>query len=159
MPRLTTRPMTQDEFDHWQSALAHEYAEDQVAAGNWPREDALDRALAQNAQLLPQGIDTPRTFLVLAIGEDGQAVGRAWVSLDHPRGALDTAFLYDIEIDEAHRGEGFGRLLLADIERLVAAEGIGALELNVFGNNPTAIALYQSSGYSVVTQQMRKPLR
>ncbi|MBC8993576.1 N-acetyltransferase, partial [Micromonospora chalcea] len=33
-----------------------------------------------------------------------------------------------------------------------------ALELNVFGTNETARKLYETSGYRVVTQQMRKDL-
>ena len=30
--------------------------------------------------------------------------------------------------------------------------------LNVFGDNPTAIRLYESSGYTVTAQQMRREL-
>ncbi len=33
-----------------------------------------------------------------------------------------------------------------------------ALELNVFGSNSGAIALYRSAGFAVATQQMRKEL-
>lgn len=149
--------MTQAEFDAWQLDLARVYADDQVAAGNWDRETALERALQGNADLLPDGLQTARMLLVLAV-VDGRPVGRAWAGLDHPRGAPDTAFLYDIFIDEAHRGLGFGRELLAEMEQLVATNGVGALELNVFGHNATAVALYERSGYVVTTQQMRKKL-
>ncbi|WP_411721945.1 GNAT family N-acetyltransferase [Mycetocola sp.] len=158
VPRVTVRAMDETEFDGWQQAIAHEYAEDQIAAGNWDRETALERALAGNAQLLPQGLHTPRMILVRAIRGDGEPVGRAWVGLDHPRGAPDTAFLYDILIDEAHRGLGLGKALLAEVENLVVENGVGALELNVFGHNATAVALYERTGYAVTTQQMRKRL-
>ncbi|MET0933342.1 MAG: GNAT family N-acetyltransferase [Mycetocola sp.] len=120
MSRITTRPMTQPEFDVWQQELALEYAEDQVAAGNWTPETARERALTENAHLLPDGLRTPRMLLVRAVLENGEPVGRAWVGLDHPRGAPDTAFLYDIFIDDVHRGRGLGRELLAEVERLVA---------------------------------------
>jgi CubicO group peptidase (beta-lactamase class C family)/ribosomal protein S18 acetylase RimI-like enzyme len=156
VPRIRIRPMTESEFDEWQEELAHEYADEQVAAGNWDRASALERALAGNAQLLPDGLRTPRMLLVRAILRNGDAVGRAWAGLEHPRGAPDTAFLYDISIDEAHRGRGYGKVLLAEVENLVAENGIGALELNVFGSNGTALALYERSGYTVTTQQMRK---
>jgi len=58
----------------------------------------------------------------------------------------------------ARRGQGFGRALLAAAEEEVRRHGIGALTLNVFGDNPTAISLYTSAGYQVTTQQMRKAL-
>ena len=80
------------------------------------------------------------------------------MSLDHPRGAPDVAFLYDIEVLETRRGSGFGRALLEAVEDAARQAGAAALELNVFGKNHTAISLYSSSGYDVVTQQMRKPL-
>jgi len=81
-----------------------------------------------------------------------------WLGLTHPRGKGDCAFVYDIEVDEAHRGLGYGRVLLAAAEEAVRSRGVGALELNVFGDNARAIRLYASSGYHVVTQQMRKAL-
>jgi CubicO group peptidase (beta-lactamase class C family)/ribosomal protein S18 acetylase RimI-like enzyme len=156
--RISTRPMNQPEFEKWQQEIARDHAEEQVAAGNWDREGALERALAGNAHLLPQGLHTPRMLFVRAVLGNGEPVGHAWVGLDHPRGAPDTAFLYDILIDQAHRGLGFGTELLAEVEDLVAENRIGALELNVFGHNATAVALYERSGYAVTTQQMRKRL-
>ncbi|MFU8947851.1 GNAT family N-acetyltransferase [Mycetocola zhadangensis] len=159
MAGITTRSMTPTEFDSWQQELAREYAEEQVAAGNWEASTAVERALAENARLLPDGVNTSRMMFLVAVLDDGTTVGRAWVGRDHPRGAPDTAFLWDIEIHEAVRGRGFGRALLAAVEERVAAEGVGALELNVFGSNVTAIALYERSGYRVVTQQMRKSLQ
>jgi ribosomal protein S18 acetylase RimI-like enzyme len=41
---------------------------------------------------------------------------------------------------------------------VVRARGVKAIELNVFGDNTRAIRLYETSGYTVVTQQMRKRL-
>jgi len=155
---VSLRPMTADEYDAWQFALAEDYAAEKVAAGAWAAEGAVQRALDESAALLPQGLATPRTLIWRAEAEDGRPVGRAWVTLDHPRGAPDTAFLYDIEVDEGERGRGFGRALLAAVEAAVRATGAGALELNVFGTNDTAVNLYASSGYRTTTQQMRKPL-
>ena len=53
---------------------------------------------------------------------------------------------------------GLGRALLEAVEDAARQAGAAALELNVFGRNHTAISLYSSSGYDVVTQQMRKSL-
>jgi ribosomal protein S18 acetylase RimI-like enzyme len=151
------RPMTREEFSRWQRASAEEFARHQVAAGTWAADDALERALASNSATLPAGIDTERMFFLRAV-VDEQPVGHAWIGLDHPRGAVDCAFLYDIEIDEPWRGRGYGRMLLAAVEEAVREAGIPSLELNVHGGNGTAISLYGSAGYTVVTQQMRKAL-
>jgi ribosomal protein S18 acetylase RimI-like enzyme len=158
MSAISVRPMTQAEFDEWQGAIAEEYAAEQVAAGRWDAEGAVQRALDENAQALPEGLLTPRMLILRGITEDGQPIGRAWVGLDHPRGAPDTAFLYDIEVAISSRGSGLGRALLVAVEAAVRQAGIGALELNVFGRNVVAVRLYESSGYNVTTQQMRKEL-
>lgn len=151
--------MTEIEFDEWQSAMAVEYAAEQVAIGRWAQDGAVQRALDSNAELLPQGINTPRMLLLRAVDSDGELVGQAWVGLDHPRGAPGSAYLWDIEVVEHRRGSGLGRALLAAVERAVCDAGVFALELNAFGHNLPAISLYDSSGYAVTTQQMRKDLR
>jgi ribosomal protein S18 acetylase RimI-like enzyme len=158
MSTVTVRPMTQAEYDHWQVHLADDYAAEQVAAGRWPAQGSLQRALEENAQSLPDGIDTRRMLLLRGVLDDGTPIGRAWVSLDHPRGAPDVAFLYDIEVESDFRGRGYGRALLSAIEQAVRDAGVGSLELNVFGRNLAAIRLYETNGYDVVTQQMRKAL-
>jgi len=159
MSEVSVRPMTEIEFDKWQETIAEEFAAEQVAVGRWAQEGAVQRALESNAELLPLGISTPRMLLLRGVDSDGDPVGRAWVGLDHPRGAPDTAFLYDIEVVEQRRGSGLGRDLLTAIESAVLDAGVSALELNVFGRNLPAVALYDSSGYAVTTQQMRKDLR
>ena len=156
--KVIVRTMTPAEFDHWMATIAEEYAAEQVAAGRWSAEGAVERAHEENTQLLPQGLETPRMLLLQGIDADDEPVGHAWVSLDHPRGAPDIAFLYDIEVIESRRGSGFGRALLEAVEDATRQAGGAALELNVFGRNHTAIALYSSAGYDLITQQMRKTL-
>ncbi len=158
MPELQVRAMTEAEFDEWRLTIAHAYAEEQVKSGNWSPDEALGRALAGNADLLPQGRATGGMLLLTALRPDGVPVGRVWLGLEHPRGTADCAFLYDIEVEEPHRGQGYGRALLAAAEDAVRSHGVNSLELNVFGGNAAAIALYQSAGYDVVQQQMRTTL-
>lgn len=151
--------MTEGEYQSWQRQIAEDFAAEQVAAGNWEAEGAVDRAMEQNAAFLPEGLATPRMMMVHGVDAIGVVVGRAWVGLDHPRGTPDTAFIYDIEIVPDRRGEGLGRALLTALEHEVAQAGVPAVELNVFGRNRTAVALYESAGYAVTTQQMRKQFR
>jgi GNAT superfamily N-acetyltransferase len=158
MPELQVRAMTETEFDEWRLTIARAYADEQVKSGNWAPEEALGLALAGNADLLPQGLATEGMLLLTALQPDGAPVGRVWLGLEHPRGTADCAFLYDIEVDQPYRGQGYGRALLAAAEDAVRSHGVSALELNVFGGNATAIALYQSAGYIVVQQLMRTSL-
>lgn len=158
--------MTQQEFDAWQGQIARAYAEEQVTAGTWSADDALQRSVAVNAELLPQGLATAGMLLLQGVVDDyassgapaGTVIGRVWIGLRHPRGTADCAFLYDLEVEAEHRGRGLGRALLAAAEHAVRAAGVGALELNVFATNTRALGLYACTGYAVVTQQMRKQL-
>ncbi|MFC7877582.1 GNAT family N-acetyltransferase [Isoptericola sp. NPDC057391] len=158
MTTVTLRPMTPAEFDEWQDALAADYAAEQVAAGRWPHEGAVRRAREESARLLPQGPATERMLVNVAVDADGEPVGRSWVALDPPHATAGIAFLYDIEVVESRRGQGLGRALLTATEDAARQAGATALELNVFGRNAAAVALYDSAGYAVVTQQMRKTL-
>ncbi|MFG1676001.1 GNAT family N-acetyltransferase [Micromonospora sp. NPDC049282] len=158
MSELTLRAMSPEEFDGWQHELAVEYAREHVTAGNWTAEEGLDRARQAIAAQLPDGMATPGELLLVGVLADGTPIGRLWISLTHPRGLPDCAFLQDIEVGAEHRGRGLGRALLAAGERAARERGARALELNVFGANETAATLYRTAGYRVVTQQMRKDL-
>ena len=158
MTEVSVRAMNPDEFDRWQDELAAGYAREHVTAGNWTPEEALDRAREATAGFLPQGMATPGMLFLVGELADGSPVGWLWIGLTHPRGLADCAFLYDIEVAAGHRGRGLGRALLAAGERVAREHGAQALELNVFGTNETARKLYETSGYRVVTQQMRKDL-
>lgn len=158
MADLSTRTMTPSEFDAWQRQLARHYARSKVEAGTWTEDEALERALRSNAELLPHGLATPGMLLLTAVLGDGTPVGRLWVSLVHPNGAAGCAWIYDIEIDEAHRGQGYGRALLRAAEDAARSAGADGIELNVFGTNTVANGLYDSAGYTTTTRQMRKPL-
>lgn len=158
MPSVTVRPMTPTECARMVADADEDYAARQVEAGLWPAEGAFERAAAETAKYLADGIRTPRTLLLRGVDEDGVGVGSAWVALDDPNGRPDTAFLFELLVDPSRRGSGYGRALLAAVEEATRAAGAPALALNVFGANHVAIALYASAGYDVTAQQMRKAL-
>ncbi|GFJ94918.1 hypothetical protein Prum_085600 [Phytohabitans rumicis] len=64
MAELSVRPMTDVEFERWQRHLAEEFAAEQVAAGNWAADEALQHALDGNAALLPDGLATEGMLLL-----------------------------------------------------------------------------------------------
>jgi ribosomal protein S18 acetylase RimI-like enzyme len=67
-------------------------------------------------------------------------------------------YVYNVEVDEIHRGVGLGRaaMLLAEAEAL--ARGIDRIELNVWGGNAVARGLYRSLGYVERAISMAKDL-
>lgn len=112
-----------------------------------------------NIKFLPQGLATERHRLLVAESTIGQVVGYAWVGLEEPRTkTTDTAWLYDISVEEPYRRSGYGRAILAAVEAVAREAGATQLGLNVFGHNEPAISLYQTCGYEVSTQQMAKRL-
>jgi ribosomal protein S18 acetylase RimI-like enzyme len=154
---LRVRPMTAAEFGEFRSRLIRDYAADHVQAGNWPAAGAEDRAAAEIDGLLPEGVRTPGTSLLIAQAADGGTVGHVWVALRGP-GPSGDAWIYDIEIVPEQRGRGYGRALLAAAEQVAARHGARFLALNVFGPNAVARGLYESAGYKITTLQMRKEL-
>ena len=80
-----------------------------------------------------------------------------WVG-PHPQGLEDARWIYDIEIDDEHRGRGLGRAALTLAEEHAASTGARTLGLNVFGQNTVARGLYASAGYRETAIIMSKAL-
>lgn len=69
-----------------------------------------------------------------------------------------SAFVYDVEVDAAARGKGYGRGLMLAAEPYARDRGAGVLKLHVFGSNTVARGLYESLGYETTNVSMAKPL-
>jgi len=154
---VVLRPMTEQEFTKRLAVLIDRYADDLWESGRATPEQARDESLRQNNDLLPQGLDTDG-MLFFTAEADGQPVGWLWVG-PTPRANLpEQSWIYNIEVDEAHRGKGYGRAMIKAVERELAERGFTKLALNVFGGNSVAINLYESLGFEVTAQQMAKPI-
>jgi ribosomal protein S18 acetylase RimI-like enzyme len=155
MDRLQLRSMTVAEFETYRARLVPEYAAEHVRAGNWTADQAETLAARQIDDLLPAGLDSPGMLLLVASTSGGEPVGVVWVALDRRPGE---AWIYDIEVNQEHRGQGYGRALLQAAEQEAAKHGSQAISLNVFGPNTVARQLYESSGYQITALNMRKEL-
>jgi GNAT superfamily N-acetyltransferase len=147
-------PMTPERFASWIDQQIRDYAQGKVDAGIWAAEDALASSAAQHAALLPDDLDTPGHDLFVAT-VDGHEVGNLWLFTDPVTNVRET-FIYNIEIDEQHRGKGLGRALLTAAEQWCAAHDVSALRLNVFTYNTTAVSLYESAGFVPTNTNMMK---
>jgi len=149
--------MLPDELATWHDRHVVAYVADRVGAGESP-EQARRVIDEQHAQYFPDGRPAPG-HEVLVAELDGEAVGIAWWG-PHPRRPQDAtaAWVYDVELDEQHRGRGLGRALLAAMEQQARAAGVRELSLNVFAQNEPARRLYAGTGYREVTLTMTKSL-
>ena len=101
-----------------------------VRPWNDPRKDIARKLLVQ-----------PELFRVLE--EEGRVAGTAMVGYDGHRGSV-----YYLAVDPALRGRGFGRLLMAEAERLLIDIGCPKINLQVRAGNEAVIGFYAGLGYA-----------
>ena len=153
---IRLRPLTQPEFDQWITRQEAEYAELIIESGAMPPAAAREKARRDTERTLGAGLDTPGQFLFRVLAGE-EPVGSVWLAVPGPDDPA-MSWVYNVEIDEAHRGHGYGRQAMLLAEEESRARGMTSSGLNVHGKNTVAISLYDSLGYAVTAQQMKKPL-
>ncbi|MDA1278456.1 MAG: GNAT family N-acetyltransferase [Chloroflexi bacterium] len=88
-----------------------------------------------------------RSLLVMEL--DGKVVGTVSVS---PGAEHDgtTRRLFALDVGSKYRRRGFGALLIAEVERIVAKDGHSVVRLEVSVDNHAAISLYEKFGYEKI---------
>ena len=155
MAEVTLEPMSQSAYESWRARAVSDYAAQHVTSGSWTPEESLARSQAEFDQLLPAGLATPGHKLWSARSSTGEDVGMLWIATDRRPGL---AFIYDIEMDDAHRGEGYGTATLLALEDWCRANGLRSIGLHVFGHNLGAWRLYKRMGYVETNVNMEKKL-
>lgn len=139
--------MEPDVWDTWRVASTRGHAADMVRVGAWPPEGAEDRAAAMFSRLVPDGRGTVGHEFRSIVAESGQVVGALWIAAEREVGH-GTAFIWDIVVDEAERGHGYGRAAMEALEPLARSLGYDMIRLQVFRDNAVARHLYQAVGYA-----------
>jgi ribosomal protein S18 acetylase RimI-like enzyme len=155
-PTLRLRPLRPDEFAGFVAASKAGYARDITQHGGFSEQFARQKAEDDFAAVLPAGLGTPGHGIFI-VEADGERVGVLWVA-ERELGARQVLYIYDIEIDVAQRGRGYGRKAMLLAEEEAGARGLDRVELNVFGGNDVARDLYRSLGYVETSVQMAKDL-
>ena len=96
------------------------------------------------------------------VDELDRSVGYLWVGRAGSGGDYsdDDAswWIWDVLVDEEHRGRGLGREAMRLAEEYARSQGAQTLGLSVFAFNAEARGLYDSLGYEPVSVKMRKTL-
>jgi ribosomal protein S18 acetylase RimI-like enzyme len=151
-------PMRAEAFAQYFDVAIIGYADDNVLAGRWPADGALERSRADFQSSLPQGLKTPDNHLFeIKANQDGPIVGVVWLVVQE-RDGLRSAFVYDLEVRAEFRRQGHAMRTLQALEPIVAALGLRTIGLHVFGQNLGARALYARLGYGVIGINMIKRL-
>ena len=149
--------MTRGEFDEWLPGQLAEYAEHMAASGAMSAADARAKAERDTARFFKAGFETPGQLVFRVLAGD-VAVGWLWLGVPGPGPDPLMAWVFNVKIEPGHRGRGYGRAAMLLAEAEARARGMTALGLNVHGQNKVARLLYESLGYEVTSQQMKKPL-
>lgn len=149
-PGSTARPLTEGEYRPWLARRREGFVTTLTDLGV-PRDEAEIRADRSAQDLCPDGVPAPGTVL-LGLEHGSGLVARLWLR------TTDPGWVFDVEVDAAHRGRGHGRSMMLAAENECRAARTRVLGLNVFVANPTALHLYESLGYRVVRRHFTKPL-
>jgi len=153
MVHLTVKPA--ERLAEWTDWMWADYRSSMIEAGISP--DLADENIrGHQERLFVDGVPVAGQH-VYDIDDGGLVVGTLWIS-EPPASDPGTWFIYDIVIDEEHRGHGYGRKAMLAAERLVGEAGGKRTALNVFGYNAVARRLYESLGYQVMAISMFKDL-
>ena len=153
---VSLRPMRPDEFPAFLEASKRSYAEGIATQGDRTVEFARQKSEEDHVTVLPNGLETPG-HAIFVVEAGGERVGVLWLA-DKELGGRRVYFVYDVEIDSAHRGKGYGRAAMLLAEDEARRRGLSRIELNVFGGNDVARGLYRSLGYVETSAQMAKDL-
>jgi ribosomal protein S18 acetylase RimI-like enzyme len=151
---MTFAPFDEPDLARWLVDTRADYIEARTNAGD-SIEEAETNADRTLSELLPGGSPAPGQLIGRLVSHNGP-VGILWIG---PAGRdPERWWVWDVAIDDDHRGQGLGRAAMLLAERLARAQGARTIGLNVFAGNAVARSLYGSLGYEETAVQMRKGL-
>jgi ribosomal protein S18 acetylase RimI-like enzyme len=146
--------MTGDEFAVLVPLLREAFARDLVRDYGMSEDTAKAKAVADIELPLP-GAGWPAGHSVFVVEVDNERVGHLWLA-ERRDADEQSLFVYDIEIDERHRGRGYGKAAMVFAENEARRRGLARVALHVGGRNAIARNLYRSLGYEENNVAMSK---
>jgi ribosomal protein S18 acetylase RimI-like enzyme len=158
---IRLRPLRDEEFPDFLELLRTEYVRSMVEEAGMSTQAAEDKATADHASLFPDGAQQPnhRIYLLEDVATSERAGHLFWAERQPPGSLGMRAYLYELLVDEPFRRRGLGRRALELLEQEARAKGLPGIDLNVWGGNEAARALYRSAGFDERAVFMSKELR
>ncbi|MCI6359216.1 MAG: GNAT family N-acetyltransferase [Clostridiales bacterium] len=142
---VTLRLMTADEFERFRQRNLSRYMQELLLIGKTNVEaHALAEAQGALEEVLPQGLETPRNYIMAAENAAGETVGEVWCDTTE----AETVFLNDFYVYEPHRRRGYGAAMIRAVEALAESQSFGQVMTHVFHTNKVAIAMFTKRGYA-----------
>ena len=140
------RVLTAEEFGPFRQRNIARYAQELLfARATDTEEHALTEAQGALDEMLPQGADTPRNYL-LAAQSGGETVGELWCDTTEP----ETVFINDFFVYPACRGHGWGNAMLRAVEELAAAQSFEQVVTHVYHTNRIALEMFEAAGFTQI---------
>lgn len=150
--------MKHADYDKWRQTSIEDYAKAKVKSGSWKKSESLENAMESYATLLPKGLATKGHFIGWIMSGDLK-IGYTWLACNEAVNTEGQGWVYELFIDDEHRGKGYGKQAMDLIEAYFKRQAVKKIGLNVFGYNHPAIALYKKCEYEIGSIQMVKEIR
>lgn len=156
VPDIAIRPYAPEDFERV-AALMIELQE--FERGITPYRVPADRAFATwyIARLL-RGLDEAGGTLLVATDDGGPCGYAAGHQEEEPEMRDRFFYIAELVVAATHRGRGIGTRLIAAMEDLARAQGLGRVGIGVLSGSDRVYGLYRRLGYRDYAVKLRKPL-
>lgn len=151
--KVLFKKMDEKKFKNYYDYAVTNYAEEKIKSGNWKKEEAMKLAKETFDKMLPNKQNTENNYLYSIFNEKSEHIGFIWF-VDEK----GISFLADINLFENFRGNGYGILVMKELENKSKKLNAKKIELHVFGHNKVAFNLYKKMGFDVTNYRMAKTL-
>lgn len=140
------KPFVIREFMEFKERSINDYSQALIRSGKNSESNALGEALKEYDAMLPQGIDTPNHHFNNITNEQGENIGYIWFEI-----RSKDMFICEFLIYENHRGKGYGRQTLFELEQIAERMSVSIIRLHAFEYNTGLQKFYKYMGYEITS--------
>ena len=147
MRSITLIPATESDLDRID--LCRGYIDDLVKSDLYDLASATRKAKKEIDEILKRSTAS----FMLCFEEEKEEVGHILMNI-----TPTDLFIFNMEVYEEFRGQGYGKAILLAVEQLAVEKDLNRMTLSVSPLNKRALKLYKNSGFSELFVHMEKRL-